>query len=225
MKHPLKRMEYTSLKGSIKTGAEGTTMYPLRSIADDVAYLRRIHLESTTDLDNVLIEDIKVGRNSQTACAGTFKASIINRLPALRFDPVSPRMDVTLVLGGIVEGTCEVFLQHKKDDGCRHTLFPAGRTQVIGNVSEFVVTDKLFAAIESNEVRVEAVVSPDVHEHQAEFVVNQLIGLELSNGRIHLTSGQIVRFAPGDNLQYHFEGPRAAEFTSNDIVALLEVIT
>jgi hypothetical protein len=209
-----------SLKGEFKAENRMDLVqeYRLHQIHSGDYCVRRVRLYPEPE-EGLIIHDVRVGRNSQTACSGRFKAEILNRLPDMRFDPISNGMDITVIFEGGYEGRCEVELV-RLDKIPRTFIYPMGRTQIEGKVKEIVATKQLFEAVESGKLKLTIRQSIAVPQGQ-ESPVTASASVTIRDGRLMLS--KTLDVSTSDQISQTFEGEMKDHFSSLDLVAILQM--
>jgi hypothetical protein len=207
----------TILKGRINIPAGTFLHYALRNFHDKPLKIKRITLRPEPS-ELAVVQDVKVGRNSQAVCAGEFKASILNRLPAICVDNVPTGVDVGLMISGPLHGECEILLG-PVDSTVRRSLFPVGATQVSGQLVEIATTLALFEAIEKGTVALIVQKSPNIPDYQ-EAPTRVAFKTKIRNGRV--MTEKPIHFNVTERFSVSFEGDDGSKFVNSDVVAILE---
>lgn len=179
--------------------------------------------DANPERDDLLIRDVRVGRYSQTACYGTFKAVILRRLPPLRFDPDPKESAQSAAVMFEINGrNCDRdvhIVEIETDQEWPFVyLFPVGRTQVAGKLVEIVTTAALFRAVEQGAVKICVEETPSIsNDKEGPTKIS-----ETSIKDMRLRPDAPVPFDVSSRFAVTFSGPAAGEYGPTDVVGLLE---
>jgi len=199
--------------------------FPLRNILGEKKSFRKITIIPEFP-PNYIVADIRVGMNSQVLSSGTFRASILNRLPPIDFDPAPVGTDFTLVIGSLKQPPAaepnylvEVSICNEALPG-PSAILPAGPTCMPGRVVRVVTTQALFEAMCEKKAVLTVATQFSPYGHQ-------LQGDKKSNVSIHnenLFCDEPLRLEAGEYLRFKIEGPGADCFDPKlDAVAVLQM--